>query len=289
MNTEPAKWWTPLTDHSVQCDLCPRKCTIPEGTTGFCGVRENRQGKLYSLAYGRPVSIAIDPIEKKPLARFMPRTETLSFGTFGCNLGCTFCQNHTLSRKTYGIAKYDEITPAQIVKLAFRHGCPSISFTYNEPTVFAEYVMDTAQEARKSGLKNVLVSNGYISNCAADEIYPLIDAANIDMKGFSQDFYREMCAGELNPILDSLEKLYALNVHLEITTLIIPGKNDDDDSITGWLEWVASHLDKTVPLHFNAYHPAYNCRIQPTEPRILYHIKNIAAKMGFANVFLGNI
>ncbi len=290
MTLHKAKWWQALEGNAVQCRLCPRQCRIQPGCTGYCAARENCDGTLYSLSYGHPVSVAIDPIEKKPLAHFMPGTKTLSFGAFGCNLGCIFCQNYSLSRQSYTPdTLYRDISPAQIVKLTQQHKCPSLSFTYNEPSTFAEYAIDIAQLAHKAGIKTVLVSNGYISPEAADELYPLIDAANIDMKGFSQDFYSQMCQATLQPVLDSLEKLYALGVHLEITTLVIPGKNDDDASTLAWLDWVEAHLDKSVPLHFNAYYPAYKCNIPCTPPETLYHLRSLAQKRGFLNVHLGNI
>lgn len=222
MNTDfktiVARWWQPEDGGSVRCRLCPRGCVLQEGRTGYCGVRKNIGGELHSLSYGRPVSAAIDPIEKKPLAMFMPRSRTFSFGTFGCNLGCVFCQNDSLSRGFYQDGQqYGSISPDMIVEMALKHGCPSISYTYNEPTVFAEYVVDIAALAHKAGLKNVLVSNGYISDEASDELYPLIDAANIDMKGFGHDFYPQMCGAELQPVLDSILKLHRLGKHIEIT------------------------------------------------------------------------
>ena len=284
-----ARWWRAAEGHSVVCDLCPRHCHIPDGGCGYCAVRENRGGTLYALAYGLPASIAIDPIEKKPLARFMPRTRTLSFGTFGCNLGCIFCQNDSLSRGRYPEGFAEEIPPEKIVEAARLHQCPSISYTYNEPTVFAEYAMDIARLARRNGIKNVLVSNGYISEAAAADLYPLIDAANIDMKGFSESFYHEMCAASLQPVLASLCRLYRLGVHLEITTLVIPGKNDNPEELTAWIQWVKENLDLTVPLHFTAYHPAYLCHIPPTSPQTLYAIRDLATELGCQNVLLGNI
>ena len=181
------------------------------------------------------------------------------------------------------------ILQTHFIVISHQHKCPSLSFTYNEPSTFAEYAIDIAQLAHKAGIKTVLVSNGYISQDAADELYPLIDAANIDMKGFSQDFYSQMCQATLQPVLDSLEKLYALSVHLEITTLIIPGKNDDDASTIAWLDWIEAHLDKSVPLHFNAYYPAYKCSIPCTQPETLYHIRSLAQKRGFINIHMGNI
>ncbi|MBP5638142.1 MAG: AmmeMemoRadiSam system radical SAM enzyme [Victivallales bacterium] len=286
-----ARWWTASTDGKVQCELCPRHCVISEGKTGYCAVRRNVGGKLMSLSYGHPVSAAIDPIEKKPLARFMPGTRTFSFGTFGCNLGCVFCQNDWLSRGDYdrNDASCKFIAPEQIVQMALMNRCPSISFTYNEPTVFAEYANDIARMSHDAGLKNVLVSNGYINELPSQELYPLIDAANIDMKGFCHGFYPEMCQATLEPVLDSILRLYNLGKHIEITTLVIPEKNDDDFSVQQWLDWVQTHLDMEVPLHFSAYHPAYKCRIPSTPAKTLYHIREICIERGFKNVFLGNI
>ena len=284
------RWWQPEEDGAVNCRLCPRGCLISEGRTGYCGVRKNIGGRLFSLSYGHPVSVAIDPIEKKPLAMFMPGTRTFSFGTFGCNLGCVFCQNDSLSRGFYKDGyEYEYISPEMVVKLALEHGCPSISYTYNEPTVFEEYVVDIAELAHQAGLKNVLVSNGYISDEASDELYPLIDAANIDMKGFGLDFYPQMCGAELEPVLDSIMKLHRLGKHVEITTLVIPGKNDDEKSLTAWLKWAEHNLGLDIPLHFSAYHPAYKCRILRTPPSTLYNIRDLALSRGFSNVFLGNI
>ena len=285
----PARWWQTGENGSISCKLCPRHCVISAGGSGYCGVRKNQSGRLLSLSYGHPVSVAVDPIEKKPLACFMPRTRTLSFGTFGCNLGCIFCQNDSLSRGHYGEEDAPFVPPERFVELAQEHHCPSISYTYNEPTVFAEYIIDIAQLARKAGLKNVLVSNGFIEQEAASELYPLMDAANIDMKGFSESFYHRMCAGSLAPVLESLQRLYRLGVHLEITTLVIPGQNDNPAELTDWFQWVASNLDLEVPLHFSAYHPAYKCSIPPTSPDSLYDIQDLAFRMGHKNVFLGNI
>lgn len=285
-----AKWWTSTESTAVRCELCPRHCIIPDGHCGYCAVRQNRGGELFSLAYGRPVSLAIDPIEKKPLAQFLPGSKTFSFGTFGCNLGCVFCQNDSLSRGAYADDELETwIPPEQIVELALQHHCPSISYTYNEPTVFAEYLCDIARLAHSAGMKNILVSNGFIEDQPADELYPLIDATNIDMKGFSQSFYDKMCQASLNPVLHSLEKMRHFGVHLEVTTLVIPGKNDDLEEISTWLDWVDVHLGRETPLHFSAYHPAYHCRIPRTPATTLYAIRDLAISRGFPNVFLGNI
>ena len=286
----PASWWEPSADGKVKCRLCPHNCVISNGHTGYCAVRENRGGQLFSIAYGRPVAVHVDPIEKKPLARFMPGTSTFSFGTFGCNLGCLFCQNDSLSRGRYeSPGNYDFVKPERIVELAQGYNSDSISFTYNEPTVFAEYAIDVARLARDAGLPRVLVSNGYITREAANDFYPLIDAANIDMKGFSEDFYREMTSSHLQPALDSIKLLYTLGKHLEITTLIIPEKNDSIEMLNNWLDWVEQNLDKTVPLHFSAYHPCYKYFAPPTPRETLLAIRRQAQARGFSEVFLGNI
>jgi len=290
MDASVAKWWEAGKGNEVLCRLCPRQCRIAVGRTGYCGVRVNREGILRTLAYGRPISVAIDPIEKKPLARFLPGSKVFSLGTYGCNLGCLFCQNDSLSREHYNEGEADLHVPAErIVELAKQRGCPSIAYTYNEPTVFAEYVCDIARLAHKAGLKNVLVSNGFISPEAAGELYPLMDAANIDMKGFSEDFYKTMCGGTLAPVLTSLQTLRQFNVHLEVTTLVIPGKNDNLEELAEWLNWVESFLGLETPLHFSAYHPAYRCRIPPTPVATLLAIRDLAIQHGCTNVFLGNV
>lgn len=286
----PASWWEPCADGKVKCRLCPHNCVIGDGRAGYCAVRENRGGKLFSISYGRPVAVHVDPIEKKPLARFMPGTSTFSFGTFGCNLGCLFCQNDSLSRGRYeDPGNYEFVKPERIVELAQGCKADSISFTYNEPAVFAEYAIDVARLAAAAGLPRVLVSNGYITREAANDLYPLINAANIDMKGFSEDFYREMTGSSLQSALDSIKLLYTLDKHLEITTLIIPEKNDSIEMLNNWLDWVEQNLDKTVPLHFSAYHPCYKYTAPPTPRETLLAIRRQAQSRGFSEVFLGNI
>ncbi|MCF6176029.1 MAG: AmmeMemoRadiSam system radical SAM enzyme [Victivallaceae bacterium] len=287
-----ALWWEAVDGGKVECLLCPRRCVIADNCCGFCGVRQNHAGKLYSLAYGSPMAINVDPIEKKPLAEFMPGTTTFSIGTFGCNLNCNFCQNWTLSRGNYAqlANTVQTYSPETLVELALKRHCKSIAFTYNEPTVFAEYVIDTAKLTHDAGLATVLVSNGYISDTVRGELYPLIDAANIDMKGFSEEFYRSMTGTELAPILESIKYFYSLGHHLELTNLVIPGKNDSEAMINGWLNWIEEHLDKTVPLHFSAFHPDYKLnKISRTSAETLCRIKDQAKERGFISVYLGNI
>ncbi len=289
-----ALFWEKKSDaSSVLCRLCPRQCLISDGKRGFCNVRLNKNGVLYSLVYGYPVALQVDPIEKKPFAEFMPGTRTFSIGTLGCNLDCLFCQNHHLSRgipseNMDNLDKY--FSPESIIDLSIKHNCRSVAFTYNEPTVWAEYAIDIARLAQKKGIAIVLVSNGYISKQAADVLYPLIDAANIDMKGFSEKFYSEMTGARLKPVLDSIKYLYALNKHIELTNLVIPNKNDDEEMISLFLDWVEDNLDKNIPLHFSAYHPMYKYKNSPrTSSEILYNIRDIANKRGFNHVYLGNI
>ena len=288
----PARWWTPGDDRCVRCQLCPRHCRIAPGKRGWCGVRENREGTLFSLVYGYPAAVHNDPIEKKPLRRFLPGSRAFSVGTLGCNLGCVFCQNDSLSAYAPAdTAAMRYVPPEELVALAVEQKCRSIAYTYNEPTIFAEYAVDTARLARRAGLKNVFVTNGFISLEAAAEIYPLIDAANVDMKGFSEDFYAAMCRGTLQPVLDSVKYFHSLpEKHLELTNLVIPGRNDAPELIDAWLDWVGENLGFEVPLHFSAYHPAYRFRsAPPTPPETLRNIERHVRERGFRYVYLGNI
>ena len=292
MPNNSANYYTPLAKGAVRCDLCPRRCVIASGGTGWCGVRCNENGEMLSLAYGRPAAIAIDPIEKKPLTDFMPGTQTFSLGTFGCNLDCCFCQNSSLSHGVYNsFGDWRTLSPEEAVKLALANDCPSISFTYNEPTVWIEYAMDIARLAREAGLKTVLVSNGFIEAEPAREFYPLIDAANIDVKGFSEEFYQSMCGGSLEPVKTACEIFKnEAGGHLELTDLVIPGKNDSPEMTDAYLDWVEAKLGKDTPLHFNAYFPAYHYRQSPRTPASLLHaIGKHATERGFTRVHLGNI
>lgn len=291
-----ALFWHHLGDENsldVKCDLCPWNCTIKEGALGFCKVRKNIGGKLYSLVYGLPVALHVDPIEKKPLAMFMPRTWTYSIGTYGCNFDCSFCQNFEISKNIPEIKEPSQselITPNFIIKKTFETGCKSISFTYNEPTVWIEYALDIAKEAKKHNIPLVLVSNGYISKEAREYFYPLIDAANIDIKGFSEEFYKNMTKGKLQPVLNSVKYLFELGKHVEITNLIIPEKNDSEEMVGKFLDWVESNLSKNIPIHFSAFFPTYKYFDSKKTPlETLYRLKKYANGRGFDKVFLGNI
>ncbi len=279
-----------LEDGTAHCRLCPHNCLIAEGETGICQVRRNVGGKLIAESFGHPAAVAVDPIEKKPFGWFRPGTKTFSVGTFGCNLGCRFCQNDSLSRRGCGgnqPAQY--LAPRRIIELAIEHGCETIAFTYNEPTVFIEYAMATAHLARIAGLGTVLVSNGYINPEPRAEFYPLIDAANIDLKG-NGDFYRELCGGKLEPVLESCVYFkQECNGHLELTTLVIPGCNDRDEMVEALLDCVAERLGADTPMHFSAYFPAGGFTAPPTPATTLYRIRELALAKGFTRIKLGNI
>lgn len=289
-----ARFWKHLSDseNTILCELCPWYCHIGEGKCGFCAVRKNINGTLYSLVYGYPAALQIDPIEKKPFAMFMPGTYTFSLGTYGCNLDCSFCQNFNLSKNVPEnlIPNSTMITPEEIIEKTISSGCKSVAFTYNEPTVWAEYAIDIALEAKRKKIPVLLVSNGYITQTAMKELYPLIDAANIDMKGFSEEFYRTMTKGKLLNVLTAIKYLYKLGKHIEITNLVIPGKNDSDEDIKSFLDWVEKELDKNIPLHFSAYFPTYKYfDSQRTPKETLIRIRDYAWKRNFSNIFLGNI
>ena len=274
------------------CELCPHSCRIPVGGVGRCGARRGDEDMLVAYTYGRVSSLCVDPIEKKPLFHFLPGTRTFSIGTFGCNLGCLFCQNSSLSRGSARDAgKLSFYPPDVLAEAALMHGCKSIAFTYNEPTVWTEYAVDIAKKARKRGLAVLLVSNGYISRTAAEELYPLIDAANIDVKAFTEDFYRTMCAGSLKPVMDAcIFFKKELKRHLELTQLIIPGKNDAEEDIDRFLDWTADELGLDTPLHFTAYFPAWRYQESPpTPPALLHRICDRARQRGFRFVHPGNI
>ena len=287
----PARWWRREEDGRILCRLCPRDCRLAEGQAGFCFVRRNEGGELVSLAYGHPNGFAVDPIEKKPLSHFLPGTGILSFGTAGCNLGCRFCQNWDLSKTRIEDLRTVEATPEQIVALARREGCPSIAYTYNDPIIFAEFVIDTAREARAAGIRNVLVTNGYITPEAREEFFQDIDAANVDLKAFTETFYHQQAAGHLAPVLDTLSWLRReTEVWLEVTTLLIPGLNDGEEEIRAECAWIREHLGVEVPLHFSAFHPSFRMLERPpTPPATLIAARKIALAEGLRHVYTGNV
>ena len=286
-----ARYYQALPEQAVRCTLCPHACVIKPGKTGLCRVRMNRAGELFSLVYGHPAALQVDPIEKKPLAFWKSGSRTFSIGTFGCNLSCRFCQNDSLSRSGSDRSReYPRMEPAQIIDLARRNACESIAFTYNEPTVFLEYAVAIAKEARAAGLGTVLVSNGWINPEPRQELYALIDAANIDIKGFSDKFYRNLCGASLETVLESCRHLrHVSGSHLEVTNLVIPGYNDDDELIIALLDWIAQELGTDTAVHFSAYFPSGGFTAPPTPASTLFHIRDLAAQRGFSRVRLGNL
>jgi len=294
MNTEsfyPGRWWHPLDDGRIQCDLCPRDCKLHEGQRGACFVRKMQDGEMILTTYGRSSGFCIDPIEKKPLAHFYPGSSVFSFGTAGCNLACKFCQNWDISKSREMDRLMDQAQPKEIALAAQSHGCKSVAFTYNDPVIFAEYALDVADACHELGIQAVAVTAGYIHEQARREFYAKMDAANVDLKAFTEDFYVKLTGSHLQPVLDTLVYLkHETNVWLEITTLLIPGKNDSDEEITALSHWIARELGPDVPLHFSAFHPDYKMPDVPaTPPATLIRAREIALRAGLHYVYTGNI
>ncbi|MBZ0095131.1 MAG: AmmeMemoRadiSam system radical SAM enzyme, partial [Sulfuricella sp.] len=261
----PARWWHKLDDGRIQCDLCPRDCKLHEGQRGLCFVRMMENGRMVLTTYGRSSGFCIDPIEKKPLNHFYPGSSVFSFGTAGCNLACKFCQNWDISKARDMDRLMDQASPEAIAAAAEKYGCKSVAFTYNDPVIFAEYAMDTADACHARGIKTVAVTAGYMHDQARREFYAKMDAANVDLKAFTEDFYHKLTGGHLQPVLDTLVYLRReTNVWLEITTLIIPGHNDTDEELTALSRWVFKELGADVPLHFSAFHPDYKMMDVPS-------------------------
>jgi len=280
-----------LPDGRVRCRVCLHECVLAEGATGRCGVRGNEGGTVVSTVYGGCSGLSVDPIEKKPLYHFLPGSTVLSFGTAGCNLACRFCQNPSLSRARGPDPSVVAVGPEEIAALAERQGCPSVAFTYNEPVVFLEYAMDTARACRVRGLKTVAVTAGYVQGAARADLFAAMDAANVDLKAFTETFYRELCGARLAPVLDTLRYLrHQTAVWLELTTLLIPGRNDSDDELHALTRWVADELGPEVPLHFSAFHPVPGFdEIPPTSLETLRRARGIAQENGLRFVYLGNV
>ena len=287
----PARWWHMLDDGRMQCDLCPRDCKLHEGQRGACFVRKREGAHMILTTYGRSSGFCIDPIEKKPLAHFYPGSSVFSFGTAGCNLACKFCQNWDISKSRDMDSLMDQAAPEEIAKAAQQHGCKSVAFTYNDPVIFAEYAMDTADACHKRGIKTVAVTAGYMHDQARREFYAKMDAANVDLKAFTEDFYFKVTGAHLQPVLDTLIYLKReTQVWLEITTLLIPGKNDSDEEITALSQWIAKELGPDVPLHFSAFHPDYKMLDVPaTPPATLKRAREIALRAGLHYVYTGNV
>jgi pyruvate formate lyase activating enzyme len=285
------RFWHQLDDGRIQCDLCPRYCKLHEGQRGLCFVRGRQDGRMLLTTYGRSSGFCIDPIEKKPLNHFLPGTPVLSFGTAGCNLTCKFCQNWDISKAREFDRLQDLASPGAIAAAAMTSGCRSVAFTYNDPVIFFEYALDVAQACRERGIKTVAVSAGYICAEPRVEFFHHMDAANIDLKAFTDDFYRNLCSAKLAPVLETLQYLKdSTDVWFEITTLLIPGENDSPAEIEALSRWVMDHLGPDVPLHFTAFHPDWKMRDKPpTPPETLRMARCIGRAAGLRHVFTGNI
>lgn len=290
-DTVATDYWHVLVDGRIQCDLCPRECKLREGQQGLCFVRERRGDQIVLTTYGRSSGFCIDPIEKKPLNHFLPGTPILSFGTAGCNLACKFCQNWDISKSRDINRLSDRAAPDQLAAAASRLGCRSVAFTYNDPVIFHEYAIDVAQACRERGIKAVAVSAGYMSPRPREEFFRHIDAANIDLKAFSERFYRKITGAELGPVLETLEYLaHETDVWLELTTLLIPGENDTSEEIARMSEWIIDHLGPDVPLHFTAFHPDHKMpNVPATPPATLSRARAIASERGVEYVYTGNL
>ena len=291
MSTVSTKYWHKLDDGRVQCDVCPRACKLKSGQRGLCFVRANEADAVVLTTYGRSSGYCIDPIEKKPLNHFLPGTPVLSFGTAGCNLSCRFCQNWDISKSREMHTLADSAAPETIARAARSLGCRSVAFTYNDPVIFLEYAIDVARACHEIGIKTVAVSAGYVNPEPRKEFYAHMDAANIDLKGFTEKFYHDLCAGQLAPVLDTLVYLkHETKVWLEITTLLIPGANDSDEELQALTAWVMKNLGPDVPLHFTAFHPDYKLTDRPGTPvDTLARARDIARRAGLHFCYTGNV
>ena len=287
----PGRYWHRLEDGRVQCDLCPRLCRVRDGQRGLCFVRAARDGGIVLTTYGRSSGFCIDPIEKKPLNHFLPGTAVLSFGTAGCNLACKFCQNWDISKSREIDTLADAASPETLAHAAASLGCTSVAFTYNDPVIFLEYAVDVAQACHEHGIRTVAVTAGYICAAPRVEFYHHMDAANIDLKAFTEDFYRGLCSGHLDPVLDTLVYLKTeTDVWFEVTTLLILGENDSDAEIEALSRWFADHLGADVPLHFTAFHPDFKMRdTARTSHATLLRAQRIARQHGLRYVYVGNV
>jgi len=287
----PTRWWTRLDDGRVRCDVCPRACALHEGQRGLCFVRAREGGAIVLTTYGRSSGFCVDPIEKKPLAHFLPGTPVLSFGTAGCNLACRFCQNWDISKSRETDTLADAATPEAIAEAAVRTGCRSVAFTYNDPVIFLEYAVDVAAACRARGIRSVAVTAGYVEPGPRDELFGAIDAANVDLKAFTDDFYHRVCAGRLGPVLETIEHVAnATGVWLELTTLLIPGLNDGDAELDAMTRWVVEHAGPDVPMHLTAFHPDWRMRDRPpTPPATLARARAIAVGNGVRYAYTGNV
>ncbi|MDX1795196.1 MAG: AmmeMemoRadiSam system radical SAM enzyme [Hydrogenovibrio sp.] len=287
----PVGHWHEAENGLIQCDLCPRECKLHEGQRGFCFVRGRMNDQMWLTSYGRSSGFCIDPIEKKPLNHFLPGSAILSFGTAGCNLACKYCQNWDMSKARDMDRLLDQASPQSLAQAAKQHHCSSVAYTYNDPVIFYEYAIDTAQACREAGIKNVAVTAGYINPEPREEFFKWMDAANIDLKAFNERFYKKLTGSELQPVLETID--YAVNeadTWVELTTLLIPGENDSEKEIAQMSEWILEHCGEDVPIHFTKYHPDYRMMNNPATPQqTLETARNIAMKTGLKYVYTGNV
>ncbi|MDD3419683.1 MAG: AmmeMemoRadiSam system radical SAM enzyme [Candidatus Gastranaerophilales bacterium] len=280
-----------LKDNITQCLVCPRNCRLANYQRGFCFVRQNIDGEITLTAYGKTTGLAIDPVEKKPLYHFYPGSKVLSFGTLGCNMGCCFCQNWHITKTKDHTGLIQEASPKEIALSAKQYGCKSVAFTYNDPVIFLEYAIDTAIECHALGIKTIAVTAGYINPEPRVDLFNHIDAANIDLKGFSKEFYKKMCLADIEPVLETIK--YVKNetpCHLELTTLLIEGFNDSNKDLRAQCDWIVENLGTDVPLHFSAFFPSWKLKnVHPTNPKTLLKAYQIAKKAGIKYVYTGNI
>jgi pyruvate formate lyase activating enzyme len=287
----PTRYWHELADGRIQCDLCPRYCRLREGQRGMCFVRSCTRRRIVLTTYGRSSGFCVDPIEKKPLSHFLPGTAVLSFGTAGCNLACKFCQNWDISKSRHTDTLADAASPETVALAAQRLGCHSVAYTYNDPVVFMEYAVDVAAACRERGVRSVAVTAGEICPQPRAEFFASMDAANVDLKAFTDRFYRRLCGGRLEPVLDTLVYLrHETDVWLEITTLLIPGENDSDAELGDLTRWVVQEIGPDVPMHFSAFHPDWKMRDwPPTSPVTLTRARQIAMDNGVRYAYTGNV
>jgi pyruvate formate lyase activating enzyme len=290
LDPQPARYYGRQSGNKVHCLLCPRGCVVTPGKRGFCRVRENRKGEYFTLAYANPCAIHIDPIEKKPLFHFIPATTALSLALAGCNFTCKNCQNWDISQSRPDDTFNYHIAPGEMVDLALEFKNPTIAYTYTEPSVFFEYVLDTSRAARVKGVRNMIKSNGYLNPEPMRELAPYLDAANIDLKGFRDDFYKDVTGGTLAPVLATIKRLKKEGVWLEITNLVIPEKNDGEDMIKELCVWIMTELGPDVPLHFSRFYPQYKlANLPPTPADTLVRVRDAAKDAGLNYVYIGNV
>jgi len=291
MTIKHPKFSKPLADGRLLCTLCPRNCKLADRQRGLCFVRQRRGDTIALTTYGRSSGFVIDPIEKKPLNHFLPGTPILSFGTAGCNLSCKFCQNWDMSKSREMDILQSPASPIAIALAAMKNNCRSVAFTYNDPVIFYEYAVDTALACHELGIKTVAVTAGYISDQGRPGFFEHMDAANVDLKGFTEAFYHDLCGGSLQPVLDTLEYLvHKTNIWVEITTLLIPGENDSPEEINAMTHWIVNNLGTHIPLHFSAFHPDYKLTLlPPTSHLSLKQAREIALQNGIEHVYLGNV